>query len=311
MTGPAPRAERVVFVGSKELGLLVLAEMHRLAPARLSCLITLDDTADGRSVLREYSAFADKTGLPLRILKRGSELEAAILEIAPDLCMVAGWYTVLPDRLLAAVLGGFVGVHASLLPEYRGGAPLVWAMIHGKRKTGVTLFHFDPGMDTGDIIGQEAFPIGANDTIADVLQTAEGASVRLVRQFYPLLLFGTAPRAPQDHARATYCAMRAPADGLITWEQPAAQLHDFIRAQTSPYPGAFCLTKDGQHLTILKASVFPQPYAGPPGKVVALTPPGAIVTCGGNSALQVLRVQRDGEAARDAAEVLKVGWKLT
>jgi methionyl-tRNA formyltransferase len=270
MTRPAPRAERVAFVGSKELGLLVLAEMYRLAPASLACLITLDDTADGRSVLGDYSAFAEKTGLPLRILRRGSELEAAIREIAPDLCMVAGWYTVLPDRLLAAVPGGFVGVHASLLPEYRGGAPLVWAMIHGERKTGVTLFHFDSGMDTGDIVGQEAFEIADEDTIADVLRTAGATSVRLVRDHYPGLVSGKAPRVPQNHARATYGAMRSPADGRLAWQETAAQLRDFVRAQTHPYPGAFCQTQDGRRLTIWSAAVFPHAYAGPPGKVVAL-----------------------------------------
>ena len=163
-----------------------------------------------------------------------------ISELRPDLLVVIGWYYVIPKNILKIPPLGTVGIHASLLPKYRGGAPLVWAIINGEQETGVTLFYFDEGVDDGDIIAQKRFPILLEDTIADVIEKARIASVELVREFIPRIAQGTAPRIPQDHEKATYVPQRRPQDGLLRCEEKTAmEAYNWIRAQSRPYPGAF------------------------------------------------------------------------
>jgi methionyl-tRNA formyltransferase len=172
----------------------------------------------------------------------------------PDLLLVVGWYYMIPAALRALAPVGCIGIHGSLLPKYRGGAPLVWAMINGETETGATLFHFADGIDDGDIVGQVAFPIASRDTIADLLAKTELASLELLTRYVPMLAAGTAPRHAQDHTRATVVPQRSPADGEIDWTWDAARIDRFIRAQTKPYPGAFT-TISGKRVRIWSADI--------------------------------------------------------
>lgn len=160
----------------------------------------------------------------------------------PDLLVVIGWYYMVPRSLRDLASLGAVGIHASLLPRYRGGAPLVWAMIRGEAETGVTLFHFEDGVDTGDVIAQRAFPIFETDLIGDVIGKSLNASVDIVREYVPKLANGTAPRMPQQSEAATVMPQRGPDDGLLDWTSlGAAPAYNWVRAQSHPYPGAFTL----------------------------------------------------------------------
>lgn len=173
---------------------------------------------------------------------------------SPALMIVVGWYYIIPKSLREIAPLGCVGIHASLLPKYRGGAPLVWAMINGEKETGISLFHFDDGVDTGDIVAQKKLTINTEDNISHLLKKVEVASIEIVDEFIPMLLNGTAPRLKQDHNDATEYPQRKPEDGEIDWRWNDEQINNFIKAQTKPYPGAFTYV-NGRKLMLWDAEI--------------------------------------------------------
>jgi methionyl-tRNA formyltransferase len=206
-----------------------------------------------------YASFEDLAAvhdIPLLYVERRveDELLEQLRALEPDFALVVGWYYTIPRALRELFPSGVAGIHASLLPRFRGGAPLVWALIEGERETGVTLFHLEDEPDSGDVIGRRSFPITDTDTIATLLAKAEAASLDLLREAIPLLADGRAPREPQDETQATTYPQRSPADGEIDWRSSAAELDRFIRAQTRPYPGAWTVLH-GKHVTIWDATI--------------------------------------------------------
>jgi len=278
-------------------------------PGRVAGAVTLDDSSDSRSVLPQFRTYCQGAGLPLSVISRPGDLEGIIRDYAPQYVLVSGWYWILRPSLLDAVTGGFLGLHPSLLPKYRGSAPLVWAALRGEERTGVSLFYFDDGMDTGDIVAQASFALGPQETIADLLEKAESAAVGLVTRYAGPLLSGTAPRVKQDHGQASYGSPRRPDDGRIRWDRPASEVYNFIRAQTRPYPGAFTHLSPGKVLRIWRASIFPYPYYGVPGLVGQRQTDGVVVACG-EGAVTVQEWELDGEASVPADSALKWGARL-
>jgi len=198
------------------------------------------------------------------------EYGRALSELQPDVIIVVGWYYMLPASLRKLAPLGAAGLHASLLPRYRGGAPLVWATINGDTETGVTFFHFADGVDDGDIIGQARFNIDFADDIADLVHKASQVSVKLISEYVPLLAQGAEPRVPQDHGQATFVSQRKPEDGIINWNALSSkQAYDWVRAQTRPYPGAFTFLEQ-ERVTIWKAALDngSDVASGPAGSVV-------------------------------------------
>lgn len=300
---------KCLFIGSKHLGLSALQQVYKLVPESLLACVTIDDTTDIRSKLLELRSFCAEQNIPLEILKRPSELMTTVKKYEPDFCLVVGWYWILKPDILSKVPHGFLGIHASLLPRYRGGAPLVWPIINGDSESGITLFYFDTGMDTGDIVGQKRFVIGKSETVTDILMKADFATSKLLEECFPLLVNGCAPRRQQDHSQATYCSVRRPEDGHINWNISALQVYNFIRAQTHPYPGAFCFREDGQKIRVWSARMFPYKYYGIPGMVNQHEKDGVVVSCRDN-AVVLKEVQLEGEQVKQAAQVLVYGEKL-
>lgn len=300
---------RALFVGSKQLGLKTLQAMVAAIPGRVAAAITLDDLADCRSVLPQFQQYCQSIDLPLSIAKGSSDLAGAIEQYRPYYVLVAGWYWIIKPDLLRTVPGGFLGLHQSLLPKYRGSAPLVWAALRGEEQTGVSLFYFDEGIDTGDIVDQVSFSLAPHDTITDVLAKADGAAVELVTRYAAPLLSGTAPRRQQDHKLASYGSPRRPEDGRISWHQPASEVYNFIRAQTRPYPGAFTYLNEGKVLRIWQASVFPYPYYGVPGLVGQKHSDGFVVACG-EGAITIHEWELDRGASTTVDSTLKWGMRL-
>ncbi len=155
----------------------------------------------------------------------------------PDCFIVVGWYHMVPKswRDLAPAYG----MHASLLPRYSGGAPLVWAMIKGEEKTGITLFRFGSGVDSGPILDQAETPIQFGDDIGTLYARIESLGLELLRNNIPKLVNGTARFRSQDESLRTTFPQRSPADGLLSWRGTRFEVYNFVRAQTRPYPGAF------------------------------------------------------------------------
>lgn len=207
----------------------------------------------------DFSDLAERAGCALHALTAPVNAERyreALAPLHPDLLLALGWYYNIPRTVRDLAPSGCIGIHASLLPKFRGGAPIPWAIIEGERETGVTLFYFEDEVDAGDIIAQAAFPIDAEDTSASVYEKAADAAIDLLRNYLPRLAVGDAPRTPQDPRHATIYPQRKPEDGRIDWSWPAQRVQDFIRAQTRPYPGAFTEI-EGKRVTIYDAKVEP------------------------------------------------------
>jgi methionyl-tRNA formyltransferase len=301
---------RAMFVGSKEIGLMTLQTLTQTLPGLIVSIVTYDDSVDSRSVLPQLKAYCQRTNLPLTVIQKPSELGHVIREWSPYVVFVVGWYWIINQKVLDMVPGGFIGVHASLLPKYRGNAPLVWAVLRGDDHTGISMFYFESGMDTGDIVAQADFPITFYDTIAEVLMKAQQATADLIAQYARQLLEGQAPRKKQRHDLATYVSLRRPEDGRITWGQSALQIYNFIRAQTRPYPGAFTTLPDGRYMRIWRAVPFPYPFYGIPGLVGQRHADGVVVTSG-EGAIVVQECQIEGMEVIPAEKVLTWGMRLS
>jgi methionyl-tRNA formyltransferase len=235
------------------------------------------------------------------------EYRETLRELRPDILMVVGWYYMVPRVLREMAMLGAVGLHASLLPKYRGGAPLVWATINGETQTGVSFFYFADGVDDGDIIGQRSFEIAFDDDIAALVNKASQASVELLREYVPRLAAGRAPRIPQDHSQATFVSQRKPEDGLIDWQRLSArQVYDWVRAQTRPYPGAFTFLHD-EKVTIWKStfSARAPKLDEPPGTIIPNLSPASEsfgVCCADGYVLQIDEVGLEDETTMSGAQ---------
>jgi len=284
--------KKVLFLGSKQLGLISVKNLYFSAPNKLFGIITFDDSKDERSILGNFKQFSYEKKIPIYILKNPSELSDLIEKGKPDMIIVVGWYWIINKRLLEKVPDGIIGIHASLLPKYRGFAPLVWAIINGEKKTGISLFYFDRGIDSGDIVAQKEFDILENDTIKEILKKTERSVADILKENYSKLLSGEAPRTKQNHENAIYCSQRKPEDGRINWNFSNKKIHDFIRAQAPPYPGAFSYIKD-KKIIIAKSRLFQSPYFGIPGFVSQVKSESVIVCCGTN-AIEILEIMIGG-----------------
>jgi methionyl-tRNA formyltransferase len=241
----------------------------------------------------------------------GADLPAAALgtlirERGIDFLLTTGYRRLIPASVYGLCRRGAVGSHFSMLPAYRGFAPVNWAVLNGEARTGVSLFHLEEAMDSGDLVGQAEVEIGPDETAGEVLERAVPRYLELLGRHLPALLAGTAPRMPQDHAAATYTCARVPGDGVIDWTMPARRIHDLVRALAHPFPGA-STTHRGRRLSIWRTRIpeSPRRYVGlVPGRVVG-TQGDAAEVLAGDGVLQVLAVQYDGEDVSPAARILR------
>ncbi|MET0619822.1 MAG: formyltransferase [Thermoanaerobaculia bacterium] len=222
---------------------------------------------------------------------------------APDLVFSFYYRRVLPEEMLAVPRLGAYNMHGSLLPKFRGRAPVNWAVLKGETRTGATLHAMTPRADAGPIVDQEAVPIGPEDTALDVQKRVDAAAVAILARRLEELKAGTAPSRPQDDAAATRFGRRRPEDGRIDWSRPAREVHDLVRAVTHPYPGAFT-ELFGPRTFVWRTRL--------PGLAAHDTFPGQLraeeerllVACGDDRYVELLRLQPEGGAEMDAAAFL-------
>lgn len=223
-----------------------------------------------------------------------------------DLMFVISWRYMIPAIVYRKPhLGTFV-FHDSLLPEYRGFTPTVWAMINGETHTGVTLFEIADEVDSGDIIDQRAIHISTYDTIAVVMERVTHAYLDMLERNLGKLMDGSAPRHPQEHARATYTCKRTPYDNRIDWTASSRSIYNLIRAVSAPYPGAYTYLS-GQKLRVWAAVELADVhrYVGRiAGRVIEHHPGEGSVVLTGDGALLLTQVQLEGGDIVCASDVL-------
>lgn len=254
---------KIIFLGTTQFSKTLL--LHLLEnDFYISAIFTIQSefTIRKNEKVKNYnyadlSIIADKYKIPLYQVdnedNKLSSYQEIIANIKPDIFLVLGWYYMIPEKIRKMAKYGACGIHASLLPKYAGWAPLVWAMIEGESKTGVTFFQMDNSVDGGDIIAQKEFSIYFNDSIKEVYEKATESSKEILIETLPQLEEIVFQK--QDKSKIQIYPKRAPEDGEIDLNKPAIELYNFIRAQSSPYPGAFIKTVDNKKIIIEKARI--------------------------------------------------------
>jgi methionyl-tRNA formyltransferase len=280
------------FMGTPEFAVPALKALHQ-AGHRVGLVVTQPDKPRGRGRKVEpppVKQAAEKLGLPV-IQPASLRDEPALLSLAAlaaDFFVVVAYGQILRPNVLAMPRLGCINVHASLLPRYRGPAPIHWAVINGDGQTGVTTMLMDKGLDTGDILLTAREPIAPDDTTGSLQDRLALLGAGLLLKTLDGFEAGAVHRTAQEHEKATYAPLLKKNDGRIDWTKPAATIEPFIRGMT-PWPGASTFWQ-GMRLKVFRASAAPEAAAAPPGTVVRVSAGGlAVATAEG--VLTILELQ--------------------
>lgn len=298
---------RMVFFGTTRFAATVLAALLQSRHSLLA-VVSQPDRPTGRGLAvhpTPVRAMALEYGIPTFAPEksRNPEFVAEIEALAADVLVVAAYGQILSERLLNAARFGGLNTHASLLPKYRGAAPIQHAIMEGETVTGITIMQMDKGMDTGDIRIAHELPIGPDDTHGTLEPKLAELAAIMVVEALDLLEAGRLSRTPQAHADATYAAMIRKEDGEVDWRQPAARIQNLIRAVT-PRPGAF-FRHGGKTVRVL--AVEPTTGSGSPGEVLCVKPSVEIACRDGG--VRLGDVQPEGKRPMNAADYAN-GYRL-
>ena len=268
----------------------------------VAALVTHEDAPAEGDWFESAAEVARAHGVPVLTPRSPNEppVVARLAALEADVFLSVWYRRLLGPALLALPRVAALNLHGSLLPAYRGRAPLNWVIVNGETRTGVTLHHMTVEADAGDIVAQVPLDIEPDDTAMSLYDRMVKVGVDLLLHTYPAVLAGTAPRHPQEPARATVVGRRRPEDGRVAWTWPAARIANTIRAVTRPFPGAF--TGDGaRRLHLWEGHPVPAGETARPGTIVAIGADGGIVVATGEGHLHLTRVQAAGSAEEAAA----------
>jgi methionyl-tRNA formyltransferase len=234
---------------------------------------------------------------------RDGRLAADLAALRPDLLVVTAYGRILGEDLLTLAPHGAINVHGSLLPRWRGAAPIQWSIAEGEAETGISIMMMDAGLDTGDVLLQRALPIGREDTAESLAPKLAALGGAALVEALALLEHGQLVPVKQDGTRATHARILEKEDGRIDWTRPAEAIAARLRGFT-PWPGAFT-TLDGRTVKLLEASEDAATLAGAtPGEARKAAGRGVLVGCGGGTTLLVRKVQPEGKPAQDTLAFL-------
>lgn len=248
---------------------------------------------------------AEELGVPVLTPEKIGDITENLAALDADLAVVAAYGQYLPKSILALPRLGFINIHPSLLPEYRGAAPMQWAIADGKTETGVTIQQVVSKMDAGPILLQKRFPILSEDNLSIIEPQLATMGTELMLRAIAQLERGTAQPREQDESKATWARKLEKSDGALDWTQPASVLHNRTRA-FQPWPGSFCATPIGR-LGVSKTRV--ESGSGQPGTLLELRGDGPVVACG-EGALRLLEVQPEGKRLMSGSDYLR-GCRLS
>jgi len=297
---------RVAFMGSPDFAVPCLRAVA--AAHEVVVVVSQPDKPAGRGGELRAPAVkvaAQELGLPIIQPKsaRNGELAQALRDARVDVAIVVAYGKILPKDVLEAPPLGCINVHGSLLPKYRGAAPVQWAVIDGEAETGVSIMQLDEGMDTGPVWAERRVAIGPEETSGELLARLAPIGAAALIETLPMIASGTARPIVQDHARATHAKMLDKTDGAIDWAQPARAIAARIRG-VDPWPGAYA-TLRGQPIKLFRAIVTERAAAEGAGTVVAIDREGVHVACTGG-VVAIREVQAAGKK-RMAAQAFASG----
>ncbi|HET9959107.1 MAG TPA: methionyl-tRNA formyltransferase [Polyangiaceae bacterium] len=231
---------------------------------------------------------------------RNGELERWLREREPDVAVVLAYGRILPKGVLEAPRRGCVNLHASLLPRYRGAAPIQWAILRGERETGISMMQIDEGLDSGPVFSRHAIPIGENETAGELAERLANLGAEILRAELATIVEGRLTSQPQDPALATLAPPLERVHGRLDWSRPAQQLHDQVRG-LAPKPGAFTSCR-GKQVRLARTHWVATAPALLPGQVRVERPRVLIGT--GDGAIELLRAQFEGKKELDALSLV-------
>jgi methionyl-tRNA formyltransferase len=293
---------RVVFLGS---GAFAIPSFEAVLDAghEVVALVTQPDREKGRGqrlAPPPLKPVAEARGVSVLQPRRIKEAEAqeALRRLAPDVQVVVAYGQILPTSVIEIPRLRTVNVHASLLPRYRGAAPIQWAIARGETETGVTTMLIDAGLDTGPVLLARSTPIGPEETAPELEPRLARLGGEVLLETLAGLAAGRLEPISQDHSRATLAPLLKKEDGRLDWSQPATTLAWRIRG-FQPWPGA-AATCEGQGLQVRRARIE-APGPGEPGTIVQVDREGIVVACGDSTRLRLLEVQPESRRAMPAA----------
>jgi methionyl-tRNA formyltransferase len=302
---------RVVFLGS---GAFAIPSFEAVLDAghEVRALVTQPDREKGRGralAPPPLKPVAEARGVPVLQPRRVREADVleALRGMAPEVQIVVAYGQILPRAVIDLPTHGTINVHASLLPLYRGAAPIQWAIVRGESETGVTTMLIDEGLDTGPTLLSRTTPIGASETAADLAPRLARLGAEVLLATLHELETGTLRPVPQDAARATLAPIIDKEEGRLDWTLDAIAIERRIRG-FHPWPGTTA-TLQGRALKVLAARAEGREGAAEPGTIAALRPEGFVVACGDGSSLLVTRVQPESRRPM-AAGAFAAGARL-
>ncbi|HVU16146.1 MAG TPA: formyltransferase [Candidatus Didemnitutus sp.] len=302
MTASKPR---IVFFGYSEVGYECLSLLLERG-ANVVALFTHEDNPNEKIWFKTPVLAAREKGTPVFTPEKLSapEWPERIAALRPDLILSVYYRNMISTRILALAPLGAFNMHGSLLPKYRGRAPINWAVLHGEPRIGMTLHRMVKAPDAGAVVDQEGVAIGPRDTAEQAFRKVMPCARKVLARQIDALLAGTAKETPQDDSQATYFGGRKPEDGRIDWSQPAGKIFNLIRAVTEPYPGAFADVA-GSRLMVWWAEIRTAVRPGRPGEILSVSP---LVVATGDGALELTKTEWRGPVpALEIGQILPTG----
>lgn len=295
---------RIVFIGSVEFSRHCLETVLQANGNVVGVVTQPPDTNGFNADAADLASVARQRDIPVLEVRKINDPEVVdrIRALTPDIFFVFGFSQLVGLELMRMPPMGAIGVHPSLLPEGRGRHPLIWTLVKGLSRSGLSFFWIGEGADDGPLLWQEPFEITTEDNAASLYQKIKELAAKAIPEFLPQLENGTAPRIPQDESQATIWRKRNEADGVIRWSGQSSEAYNLIRALTRPYVGAHTFCR-GQRLTIWRARIEPAPTdaIATAGAVIACDQDGPLVRTG-DGALRLLEIQ--GAAGLRIGDVL-------
>ena len=295
---------RIVFCGTPHFAVPSLKHLLAQNDFEIAAVYTQPDRPRGRGQEVSYAPVKEvamAAGVPVHQPQkiRAPEIAEQLRAVTPDVIVIIAYGQIIPARLLDIPKHGWINLHASLLPKYRGAAPINWAIANGETRSGITTMRIDAGMDTGEMLLQQALEIGAKETAPELLARLSGAGAGLVAETLRGLQAGTLMGRPQDNSEATLAPILKREDGLIDWTRSAVEIFNKMRG-FAPWPGAYSVFR-GQTCHLLGEPVSNETTSDLPGTLLA-GKQEVRVACGQGTLLKLSHVKLEGRKQITAPE---------